>query len=480
MLGLLVKPGSLDGLKGAALPVDPYRAAESPDSQSSFRTMLDAAVSSPVEVEKARTRDEGMSESLRHTERTETSAEAEHQPGRGQADRADRAPRQEAAREKTEKKDAPDVTRPDAKALERMAGHPEKPESGAKALAVKEAASRKKTAQSRAERKEETPVAEKPRAKDDKTKPLGQVMQQIEMALRAVPDSIKDAKGIRETLNEVRDALAGKSRDHGAEPLESLYRRLRDFVKRLESGREDARDNREKALLPSLAREAARIVDALEKHVKRPEKGKEGAHTTEARGADTKEHGAEKHFAVPVNGKEDAKEPLHAKGGGQQAQPGMQFAGASHARERAAHQAALPQKSVLFDEQLQQLMQGAKLSVRDNRNATLSLRLHPESLGRMSVNLGLEGGTLVGRFLVESPDAKNALVEQLASVRSDLAEAGIMVGDFQVDVRGQDARGAGEGNYDPVFIPRGVHETVAESYDGNSERGHDGALDVIA
>jgi flagellar hook-length control protein FliK len=479
MLGLPVKPGTLEGMKGVPQPVDSHKAVQPSDSQSSFRSMLDAVVSSPVEIEQTRTRDDAMSDSTRQAERREAVSEPERQPRREQAEGAARDRKPEAAQEKNDKKDVREVPRPEAKTQEKKADHAEKLESMVRGQVAREAAERTKTGIAPTAEKPDPAVRAKNRKKNEESRPLDHLMHRLDQALRAASDSLKEMKGVGEPLHDVRDALKGKSR--GTDTPDALHRRLRDFAKRLEHAREDAASPRDKAQLRALAQQSHELAEALAPRARRQDKHGTTARAFDHERADAKERAGERTAALPVHAREEARDAQHSRGGGQHAQSGLQFGRAEQGAARHAQHASAPQRAALFDDQLQQLMQGAKMSVRDNQNATLSLRLHPESLGRMSVNLGLEGGTLVGRFLVENTDAKNALVEQLASVRNELAEAGIAVGEFQVDVRGQDPRSAGERAYEqPAYIHRAGQESVAGSYEGNAARAHYGAIDVVA
>ncbi len=138
------------------------------------------------------------------------------------------------------------------------------------------------------------------------------------------------------------------------------------------------------------------------------------------------------------------------------------------------------QRVPFMNEQFELLMQQARITVRDARNGNFAMNLYPESLGRVNVNLGLEDGVLVGRFLVDSPEAREAMMESMDRLLAQLADAGIEVGAFQVNVRGerdrlvQNLQGYFAGNR-----RRSENEGSSE-YDAHTVRTHDGLLDVIA
>lgn len=146
---------------------------------------------------------------------------------------------------------------------------------------------------------------------------------------------------------------------------------------------------------------------------------------------------------------------------------------------KSAAQAAA-QRMPLANEQFESIMNNARVVVRDGKNGSFIMNLYPESLGRVNVNLGLEDGVIVGRFLVDSGEARDMMVENLDQLRTVMEEAGIQVGSFQVNVRGERERLvrelqeslAGRGRRAPVEAQR--------DYEIQSYRAHDGALDVIA
>lgn len=131
-------------------------------------------------------------------------------------------------------------------------------------------------------------------------------------------------------------------------------------------------------------------------------------------------------------------------------------------------------KPVVHD-QLMQLLSKAKV-IQEGEKTSLSLKLYPESLGKLSVNLGLEHGILSGRFIVESQEAKELLLQQLESIRWELEHSGVQVGEFEVNVKEHRQREFTE-------IPGLSHKQTIENteYEVASNRYiyHDGLLDVI-
>jgi flagellar hook-length control protein FliK len=138
------------------------------------------------------------------------------------------------------------------------------------------------------------------------------------------------------------------------------------------------------------------------------------------------------------------------------------------------------EKRNAFGDELNTIMQNAKLVVRDSKNGSFSIRLHPESLGMVNVNLKLEHGVIGGKFLVDSTEAKAALLENIQSVIDKLQENGISVGNFNVNVR-DEKKSLFEYNEEAVsHIPvRKQPMPAGAEYELNSSYVHNGEIDMI-
>ncbi|HNX24502.1 MAG TPA: flagellar hook-length control protein FliK [Spirochaetota bacterium] len=95
------------------------------------------------------------------------------------------------------------------------------------------------------------------------------------------------------------------------------------------------------------------------------------------------------------------------------------------------------QKMSDFKENLQEIIDKAKVTVRDSRNGTFTVRLNPQELGNVNVNLIMENGVITGKFLVDNEDVKSMLLSSLNDLKYQLEEAGIAVGEFSVNVNDQ-------------------------------------------
>ncbi|MBN1501651.1 MAG: flagellar hook-length control protein FliK [Spirochaetes bacterium] len=122
--------------------------------------------------------------------------------------------------------------------------------------------------------------------------------------------------------------------------------------------------------------------------------------------------------------------------------------------------------SLLFRQQLNEILERSKITVKDNRNSSIIMKLFPEKLGHLNVNMGLENGVLNGKFMVESDEAKQLLQNDLQTLRTALEEAGINVGSFEVNVRnGQHQKDTNEEmNYNNGIYFSDFKEEAVENY----------------
>ncbi len=157
---------------------------------------------------------------------------------------------------------------------------------------------------------------------------------------------------------------------------------------------------------------------------------------------------------------------------------GMQFGKQSTAARSQSAQ-AMTGRSAAFREQLDSIIQNARVVVKDGRNGTMTLKLYPRELGTVNVNLGLEQGVINGRFMVDNQDARNLLMENLSHIRDQLMEAGISVGEFQVDVNDPRGQLSSEESEIPVYAVPGDAGEVHAEYEYNEQPVHTGAINVI-
>ena len=96
-------------------------------------------------------------------------------------------------------------------------------------------------------------------------------------------------------------------------------------------------------------------------------------------------------------------------------------------------------------ENLENIIQSARVAVKDSKNASFSLRLHPAKLGSVRISLGLLDGVVHGKFLVDTPAARDMLLTNIEQIKDELRQACISVGEFQVNVSDQRERLLHEG-----------------------------------
>ncbi len=70
----------------------------------------------------------------------------------------------------------------------------------------------------------------------------------------------------------------------------------------------------------------------------------------------------------------------------------------------------------------------------EKEKSVLTVKLQPEELGRMKIELELKDGTVHGKIFVENESAKNALQQNIQAMRSQMKEQGISVGNLEVDI----------------------------------------------
>jgi flagellar hook-length control protein FliK len=148
--------------------------------------------------------------------------------------------------------------------------------------------------------------------------------------------------------------------------------------------------------------------------------------------------------------------------------------------KKTAHQARAEGKSSAFMNNLRNIVNNAKVFVRDGKNGSFALKLYPPRLGSVNINIGLEQGIIQGKFLVENVEAKDLLMENINNIKEQLREAGISVGEFQVSV--QDQRRNMLSDRDGESYPLLQAETaddVAVEFEANSLMLHDGSVNLV-
>jgi len=66
--------------------------------------------------------------------------------------------------------------------------------------------------------------------------------------------------------------------------------------------------------------------------------------------------------------------------------------------------------------------------------SALTVRLQPEELGRMKIEIELKDGTINGKIYVENESSRNAIQQNIQAMRTQMKEQGIAVGNLEVDI----------------------------------------------
>ncbi len=147
--------------------------------------------------------------------------------------------------------------------------------------------------------------------------------------------------------------------------------------------------------------------------------------------------------------------------------------------DRVLHNGKMPD----FKENLQEIIDKAKVTVRDSRNGTFTVRLNPQELGNVNVNLVMENGVITGKFMVDSEDVKSMLLSNLDNLKIQLEEAGIAVGEFSVNVddqREKYLKQKDDAELRGLLYPKSDKEVIAaaEQYNSNSAA-HTGHINMV-
>ena len=302
---------------------------------------------------------------------------------------------------------------------------------------------------------------------------LQQRLDAVESLLARSTQGGREFRDVRAALADVRDVLQSRGGRADRDLLNALGERLRELAKRVEIGQASGRDAR----LAPVRDEIQRIADMANRLAKRSDRPGAQGRLEDADQQQPRTAPVDRVIVSQGFGGKDQADSSSPKDGNSSAF-GFQFSKGAQGADRSTHATPLPRQNPLFEEQLQSLVRNARVVVQDAKNGSFQMRLYPESLSRVNVSLGLEQGTITGRFLVETVEARQALVEQLADIRERLAESGISVGEFQVNVRG-DERHTRQSAREGLRLPdSGAPVEAGGKYEMQAVRRHDGYIDV--
>jgi len=104
-----------------------------------------------------------------------------------------------------------------------------------------------------------------------------------------------------------------------------------------------------------------------------------------------------------------------------------------------------------------EIVQAARIVLRDGDAGTIRLRLRPESLGEVKIELNLSDKSISGKIVVESEDAKSAFERTMAELSDAFRQGGFETAGLEVSVgsgSGRQAGGEGGSDVAPFFSER--------------------------
>ncbi len=103
----------------------------------------------------------------------------------------------------------------------------------------------------------------------------------------------------------------------------------------------------------------------------------------------------------------------------------------------------------LADPGAQDIVKAAQIVLRDGDTGVIRLRLEPESLGSVKIELKMSEKNITGRIVVETDEARSAFEKSLSGLRDAFTEGGFETASLEVSVGG----GQAEGGEDPSGTP---------------------------
>ena len=292
--------------------------------------------------------------------------------------------------------------------------------------------------------------------------------------LQNLPENEGYLKDFKAVLLKLHDYLNGKRPSEN--DINDIFSKLKSLLKRFENGKFIPSPQYEaKRNLPKLKDEIAFLIDTIKRHVSKLNNASTHIKGFESELNEIKNSTGERIriFNETLNNREAST--LMEK---HESPMAFQFFNRGGI-PRGNILSSISYKNNHFNEQLQSIIQNAKVFVRDNRNGSFSIRLYPESLGRINVNLGLDKGIISGKFLVDTIETRELLVENISAIKEKLEEAGMSVGEFNVNVRGE-SEGWEYRIQEEDSAMKGEHNiNINNDYDINSTYIHDGEIDMI-
>lgn len=159
--------------------------------------------------------------------------------------------------------------------------------------------------------------------------------------------------------------------------------------------------------------------------------------------------------------------------------------------ERAAPGSPASDFRALLAERLQEawngeIVQSARIVLRDGDSGTIRLRLKPESLGTVKIELNLADNNISGRIIVESDEAKSAFERNMSELADAFRRGGFESARLQVSVGsdsgsgGKTDGGTGEGPFYSERLRAAVDSGAVPSIAQTAYVRQGSAIDMLA
>ncbi|MCB1168189.1 MAG: flagellar hook-length control protein FliK, partial [Leptospiraceae bacterium] len=141
---------------------------------------------------------------------------------------------------------------------------------------------------------------------------------------------------------------------------------------------------------------------------------------------------------MKVQTEEKTSTQSHSKNGGEQqksdSQLNMRMDSTILAQKNRA--SATANEAPAFDrKQFQEMVEQARVRLSADGKSTASIRMNPENLGRMHLDLVMKDNVLSGRLLVENHAAFKHIKDEIEGLRAELAKHGIQLEGLSVKTR---------------------------------------------
>ncbi len=298
-------------------------------------------------------------------------------------------------------------------------------------------------------------------------------------AIKSLIANKKEFKELKSVLADLKEKLSDKNEFADNKQVKNLFNKLRELIKTIDqdNGKFKIALNMSENKLSSIEFDLKKQISNLTEEIKKLIEKKPD--NPAAKIEDIVENKNNPTHKIIADFSNSEKKEIH-NSRENQTNFSFQFSRKDQqSAEPVKNTAQLFSKNNLFDEQLNKIIGNAKLFIKDSSNGSFSIKLYPESLGKINVNLNLESGTIFGKFLVDNNEAKDVLLENMNIVKDRLQESGISVGEFQVNVRNNNASHNANDNNEFAMAMNDSDKLQANEYEIISRYTHNGEIDIL-